>query len=206
MLGGTLARIDFKLSLRNAIVNIRARELQQMEASAARQASASSHDEAASSVARQAMLPKSPAASDTVISKLSAAASAIVDETIAERSRRAVLSTLISPMKRVVKRIRNVLLTPLHAQVDGLQLLIYSLHEKVDDFLYSLHEKVDDALVKIDDAHAKLQDMRRTVEDTHVETTVRLSQLGELTQAIDSRLEEVAMRVRTPLRIDDSTF
>src|SRR5262249_43854611 len=141
-----------------------------------------------------------------------------------------------SPMKRLVRRMRSILLTPLHAQLDGLQMLIYALHEKVDDAqsayslhekldaaqetiysfhgkldaaqetIYSFHEKLDDAHVKIDDTYAKLEEMYRALDDAHAETTARLNQLGELTQTINSRLEEIVMRVRTPLRVDESTF
>jgi FkbM family methyltransferase len=231
-----LARVSFKLSIQNAIINRRARGIQQMETAAESRLSSSknhagspSANQPISSAANQppsAPSSQAPAqasstmARDAVRFSANQASSVAANEAIAEQAPRTVVGRLFSPTKRVLKRIRNMLLTPLHTQLDGLQLLtyalhekfddaqgtVYALHEKMDDILYSLHEKLDEAHVKLDDAHSKLDEMHRKLEEAHVETTVRLGQMDELTKAIHSRLEEVAMRARTPLQIDGSTF
>src|SRR5262249_51898951 len=155
-----LVRVSFKLSLRNAIINTRARQLQQTDAAPESQPSKAHEAEAAFSPASRPI----PAASDSTVAgapapiasigarsvlshPINAAASTAIDETDGERLPHTVFATVFSPMKRLVRRMRSILLTPLHAQLDGLQMLIYALHEKVDDAqsAYSLHEKLDAA-------------------------------------------------------------
>jgi FkbM family methyltransferase len=179
-----LARIYYKLSLRNAIINRKAREMEWQDANP----SSEPHGKPSTNKASLASQDPPAVPSSALSNPLK------------------VIRIVLSPISRLLKWGRLAFLAPVLRQLYPFREHTEILFSAVHDVLYALHEKVDAVHHKMDASYDKIDELRQKLDEVHAETRLQLDLITEFAQATHTKVEETALRVRVPLQIDEFTF